>query len=75
MALIEHGLERARTDGVPAFLITARPKLVPLYQRRGLRDVQDADARGMGRTSGSCDGIPEGRIGRVAQGRSLRCPV
>lgn len=47
-ALIEHGLESARRDGVPAFLETGRPGNVSYYERRGFRTYLDEDAPGGG---------------------------
>jgi len=46
--LIDVGLSRAKADGVPAFLETARPENVGLYEHLGLRVVLDEDAPGAG---------------------------
>ena len=43
-ALVRLGLEWSRHDGVPAFLETANPVNVPLYEHFGFRVVEDADA-------------------------------
>lgn len=48
VALIDHGLALARSDDVSAFLVTARPKLVPFYERRGFLSVEEATAPGKG---------------------------
>jgi len=47
-ALIELGLERARHDGVDAFLETATRENVPYYERLGFRVVEEIDAPGGG---------------------------
>jgi ribosomal protein S18 acetylase RimI-like enzyme len=47
-ALIRWGVERARTDGVPAVLETARPQNVALYEHFGFRVIQEGDAPGGG---------------------------
>jgi GNAT superfamily N-acetyltransferase len=43
-ALIAAGLARARADGLGAFLSTGTPGNVSIYQRSGLRVVEDLDA-------------------------------
>ena len=43
-ALIRSGLERARADGVDAFLETGNPRNVPIYEHLGFRVVEAADA-------------------------------
>jgi len=43
-ALIRHGVELARGDGVAAFLETGNPRNVPYYERFGLRVTGEADA-------------------------------
>jgi GNAT superfamily N-acetyltransferase len=43
-ALIRLGLERARTDGVDAFLETGNPRNVPIYEHLGFRVSDAADA-------------------------------
>jgi ribosomal protein S18 acetylase RimI-like enzyme len=47
-ALIRHGLTLAETDGVPAFLETAKARNVGLYERFGFRVVEEEDAPGGG---------------------------
>jgi predicted N-acetyltransferase YhbS len=47
-ALIQFGLDRARTDETPVFLETASPRNVPLYERLEFRVVEDSDAPGGG---------------------------
>ena len=47
-ALLRFGLERARADGVPAFLETARPDNVAMYEHFGFRVVDESDAPGGG---------------------------
>jgi GNAT superfamily N-acetyltransferase len=47
-SLIDWGLARAKADGVPAFLETARPGNVPMYEHLGFRVVLDEDAPGGG---------------------------
>jgi ribosomal protein S18 acetylase RimI-like enzyme len=42
--LIEHGLDRARADGSPAFLETSVQDNVALYQRFGFRVVRELEA-------------------------------
>ncbi len=42
-ALLRHGLAFAETDGVPAFLETARPQNVSLYEHFGFRVSEEAD--------------------------------
>lgn len=43
-ALIGHGIDRARIDGVPAFLETGKPRNVPYYERLGFHVARDLDA-------------------------------
>ena len=43
-ALVRHGIDRARTDGVPAFLETGKPRNVPYYERFGFQVARDVDA-------------------------------
>lgn len=43
-ALVSHGLERARADGVVAFLCTSRPDNVAFYERRGFAVAMAGDA-------------------------------
>jgi GNAT superfamily N-acetyltransferase len=47
-ALIEFGLERARSSGAGAFLSTGTPRNVGIYERFGFRVTDDADAPGAG---------------------------
>jgi GNAT superfamily N-acetyltransferase len=47
-ALIQHGLDFADRDGVPAFLETGRSGNVAYYERRGFRTISDDDAPGGG---------------------------
>jgi GNAT superfamily N-acetyltransferase len=47
-ALILAGLERARADGVGAFLSTGTERNVSIYRRCGFRVVEDLDAPGKG---------------------------
>jgi GNAT superfamily N-acetyltransferase len=47
-ALIAAGLEKARADGVPAFLSTGTAGNVEIYRRCGFRLVEDLDAPGGG---------------------------
>lgn len=47
-ALVRHGLERAHAAGLPAFLETANPANVPMYQHLGFRVHEHADAPGGG---------------------------
>jgi GNAT superfamily N-acetyltransferase len=47
-ALILAGLERARADGVGAFLSTGTERNVSIYRRCGFRVVEDLDAPGNG---------------------------
>jgi GNAT superfamily N-acetyltransferase len=42
--LVRHGVERARADGCPAFLETANPRSVPLYQSLGFQIVGEQRA-------------------------------
>lgn len=46
--LVRFGLDHARADGVPAFLETARPENVGLYEHLGFRVVLDENAPGAG---------------------------
>ena len=48
--LIEHGLVRAHTEGLPAFLETGRPDNVPMYEHLGFRVIERADAPAGGPT-------------------------
>jgi ribosomal protein S18 acetylase RimI-like enzyme len=43
-ALIRWGVDRARTDAVPAVLETARPENVALYEHFGFRVIREGDA-------------------------------
>lgn len=43
-ALVRWGLERAVTDGVPAFLETGKPRNVPYYERFGFHIAHEDDA-------------------------------
>jgi GNAT superfamily N-acetyltransferase len=43
-ALIRYGLERARADGVDAFLETGNSRNVPVYEHLGFRVVEAADS-------------------------------
>lgn len=43
-ALMEHGLDRARADGAPAFLETGTAANVPYYERFGFRAVANEPA-------------------------------
>ncbi len=47
-ALIRWGLDRAKTDGVPAVLETAQPDNVALYEHFGFRVVLEGDVPGGG---------------------------
>jgi ribosomal protein S18 acetylase RimI-like enzyme len=47
-ALIRVGLDAGAHDGVPAFLETARPQNLALYEHLGFRVVHEADAPGGG---------------------------
>jgi predicted N-acetyltransferase YhbS len=47
-ALIRWGVERARADGVPAILETARPGNVALYEHFGFRVIHEGDVPGGG---------------------------
>ena len=49
-ALVNHGLERARADGAPAFLETGTARNVPLYEHFGFRTVKATEAPGGGPT-------------------------
>ena len=49
-ALVRHGLERAHTAGVGAFLETGNPNNVPMYEHLGFRVVEHSDAPGGGPT-------------------------
>ena len=42
--LVRHGVERAQADGCPAFLETANPRSVPLYQSLGFQIVDEQRA-------------------------------
>jgi GNAT superfamily N-acetyltransferase len=42
--LVEHGLSRARADGLPAFLETAKPENLPFYTDLGFTVVAEEDA-------------------------------
>jgi GNAT superfamily N-acetyltransferase len=48
--LIDHGLARARGDGLPAFLETSRPENVPLYAHFGFRVIEELAAPAGGPT-------------------------
>ena len=43
-ALVRHGLQRAHAAGLPAFLETAKPANVPMYEHLGFRVVEESDA-------------------------------
>ena len=43
-ALIQHGMERAQADGLPAFLETSVEGNVAYYERLGFRVVEEGDA-------------------------------
>ena len=43
-ALVRHGLERAHAARLPAFLETAKPGNVPMYEHLGFRVVEESDA-------------------------------
>jgi GNAT superfamily N-acetyltransferase len=43
-ALVRHGLARAHGDGQPAFLETANPANVPMYEHLGFRVVEASEA-------------------------------
>lgn len=47
-ALIHHGLQVAREEGLPAFLETANPRNVAYNERFGLHVVEEGDAPGGG---------------------------
>ena len=47
-ALIRWGVDRARTDGVPAMLETARPENLAMYEHLGFRVVAEGDCPGGG---------------------------
>ena len=49
-ALVRNGLQRAHAAGVPAFLETARPANVPMYEHLGFRVVEESDAPDSGPT-------------------------
>jgi GNAT superfamily N-acetyltransferase len=49
-ALVRHGLERAHTAGLPAFLETGNPDNVPMYEHLGFRVVEQGDAPDSGPT-------------------------
>ena len=42
--LVQHGVDLARTHGIPAFLETGSSRNVPYYERFGFRVAQEADA-------------------------------
>ena len=43
-ALVRHGLDRARSDGCPAFLETGTPGNIPFYQSLGFQIVDEQQA-------------------------------
>lgn len=43
-ALLEHGVDLARADGTPAFLVTSKASNVPYYERRGFVIAEEAEA-------------------------------
>lgn len=47
-AIIRDGLARAAGDGLPAYLETATPENVPLYQRLGFEIIEEWDVPGNG---------------------------
>lgn len=64
--LVRHGLERARAGGCPAFLETANPRTVPLYQSLGFQIVGERRAPDGGPTIWfmQTPRLPARRVGR-----------
>ena len=43
VTLVEHGLARARAEGVPAFLMTTHRDNIAFYERRGFSTAEEVD--------------------------------